>query len=61
MLKYILILSMAGHPDFIVPRLFHEIEHCAERAATVKDQAAKVVPPTFGQITHECYPIIDGD
>jgi hypothetical protein len=60
-LKFILILSMAGHPDFIVPRLLHEAEHCERLAVTVKAQAAKVVPPTSGQITHICYALVDGD
>jgi hypothetical protein len=59
MLKFILILSMAGHPDFIVPRLLHEAEHCERLAAAVKATAAKTVPPTAGQITHICYAILD--
>jgi hypothetical protein len=61
MLKFILILSMVGHPDFIGPRLLHEAEHCERLAASVKATAAKTVPPTGGQITHICYALVDGD
>jgi hypothetical protein len=61
MIKFILILSMVGHSDFIVPRLLHEAEHCERLAEQVKAAAAKTVPPTSGQITHICYPIKDGD
>jgi hypothetical protein len=58
-LKFILIISMVGHSDFIVPRLLHEVEHCEQLAAQVKATAAKTVPPTAGTITHICYAILD--
>jgi hypothetical protein len=62
MIKYILILHMLnGYPDFIVPKLFHDLEQCERLAASVKATAAKVVPPTTDTITHVCYKIVDGD
>jgi hypothetical protein len=61
MIKFILILSMVGHSDFIVPQLFPSQDVCDRVASAIIAKTEELAPPTKGQITHVCYPAKDAE